>query len=285
MSHTITPIRFGFLPHKGVIEYEFGKIVPTPEFDQIAKAIKKRLHEDGHFYPPIVDHPIVLGKTAKAVQNTKRPAHLYGLPASHDLCVSLTRAEPNIREGSAGFIIHLLAFLFRTRLQFADWFSDGRIPIDFNGTFALVRNPIQAGTCLSGAYKVWLKWSELQQRRFTNILYMRSRVSAYEWDWEQFILEYMILDACWKMGAELFGLKARDHADRVHVLCKAMSIDLGQLGIDVKTMSDLRNDLFHEALWYKSRPGSVGRRRFYIHAAMGGLNQRLISALIGRVEI
>ncbi len=273
MTDCITPIRFGYLPQQWMIDFQYGKISPFPDFDTIAKEVQKRLHKDGHFYPPIANPPI---------PKIRRPAHLYRLPASHELCISLPSPEANIREGSAGFIIHLLAFLFRTRLQFADWFLDGRIPVDVTGTSALVHNALQAGNILSRAYSVWLTWAATQQRRFTNILYMYSRISTYEWDWEQFMLEYMILDACWKMAENLCRFKRVPHAERVSVLCKELSIEPKQLGIDVKAMTDLRNDLFHEVMWHKARPGSVGRRPFYIHVAMRALNKELILALLDR---
>ena len=284
MTASPTVISFGFLPHKCVIEFGNGKITPISEFDRVAKAVKKRLHEDGHLYPTVLPSVIVVSALGRKTPRTRRPAHLYQVPPSHNLYIAPQRHESNIREGSAGFVIHLLGFLFRTRLQFADWFYDGRIPVDFTGTFALARDPIQAGNYISNAYETWSNWPEVERTRFTNILYMHSRVSAYEWDWEQFTLEYMILDACWKMGQKLFKLHAKTNADRIPVLCKAMGVEPHHLGIDLKTMTDLRNDLFHEGLWYKARPGSVGRRPFYIHAAMGALCKELILALIGRGE-
>lgn len=205
MDDSPAPIRFGFLPYKYVIEFDRGKIMPIPEFARVAKAVKKQLHEDGHLYPPVVQSVIVASTFRRKKPKTKRPAHLYPVPPSNDLYITTPRLEPNVREESAGFVIHLLAFLFRTRLQFANWFYDGRIPVDFNGTFVLVRNPLQVGDYLSKAYETWFNWPELERTRFTNILYMYSRVSAYEWDWEQFTLEYMILDACWKMGRNCLG--------------------------------------------------------------------------------
>ena len=284
MADTPTHISFGFLPYKWEISFENGIINPVREYDRNLKCVNKLANKDGYIYP-LTQKTVQVDlnqKPIRTIPKTKRPAHLYRLPPSHDLYISPTKPESNIREGSAGFIIHLLAFLFKTRLQFADWFFDGRIPMDITGTFALVHDPLQAGNYLSNAYKAWSDWPELERTRFTNILYMHSRVSAYEWDWEQFTLEYMILDACWKMGQKLFGLKANTYTDRIPILCKEMGVEPSHLGIDLKTMADLRNDLFHEGLWYKARPGSVGRRPFYIHMAMGALSERLILALLER---
>src|SRR5215470_6750189 len=131
MTDTSAPIRFGFLPVDWEIEFGVGKIVPIPEFLDVAKAVEKLRNQDGFLYPPMVKavrtNPD--GKGARTVPKTRRPALLHPVPPSHDLFISPANAELDIRNGSAGFLIHFLAFLFRTRLQFADWFFDGRIPI------------------------------------------------------------------------------------------------------------------------------------------------------------
>src|SRR4029077_12273475 len=105
------------------------------------------------------------------------------------------------------------AFLFHTRLQFADWYYDGRIPIDWVGKTVL--NPNQLGKYLSSAYKIWAAWPPEEQKRFTNILYMFSRRFAYEWEWEEFMIQYIIMDACWNISDKLFGIKATRYSNPV----------------------------------------------------------------------
>ena len=139
MTDSIAPIRFGFLPYKWDLSFRSGKILTVREFDDGLKSLKKYLHEDGYFYPPMqktITHDSK-GKS-RTIPKTKRPTHLFRLPASHELHV-MFQPEPDIREGSAGFVIHLLAFLFGTRLQFADWFFDGRVPLT-KATSILVEN-------------------------------------------------------------------------------------------------------------------------------------------------
>jgi len=151
MSDALTPISFGFLPYNWTIKFDYGEIIPVPNFDKQAQFIEKHLHKDGYFYPPTVKTIIVNRLRPRTIPKTKRPAHLYQLPVSHTLDIPSVKNELNIREGAAGFMIHLLAFLFQTRLQFADWAFDGRIPIRKQPSVG----PFEAGRCLSQAYKVW----------------------------------------------------------------------------------------------------------------------------------
>ena len=275
------PIRFGFLPFEWVIDFDYGRIVPIPEFNKFSKFVKKHTHHDGHYYPlPLETVTVVNSAKPKTNRKTKRPAFLHPVPPSHDLFITPPNAEADIREESAGFILHLLAYLFHTRLQFADWYYDGRIPIDWVGHDAL--DPDHVGKYLSAAYKIWSAWPPEDRKRFTNILYMFSRRFVYEWEWEEFIIQYMILDACWKMAEKLFGLKASSHANRIKVMCDKFSMTrIGEF-IDLGKMVRLRNDLFHETLWHGGQPGHSRNYQLDYHmpTRMSVLNEQLIFALL-----
>ncbi|MGH7984075.1 MAG: hypothetical protein ACREFF_13135 [Candidatus Udaeobacter sp.] len=277
------PIRFGFLPYKQELNFHAGKIVPVPEFDKGLKFIRKRVNDDGYLYPPRETALIIDSNDTRTVP-TKRPAHLFPLPPSHELRITY-KPEPNIREGSAGFIIHFLAFLFGTRLQFDEWAFDGRVPIVMlRGVVVAVTNRYQVERSLDQAFKTWATWSELEQRRFTNILYMFSRTSVYQWDWEQFIVQAMVLDALWKMGEQLFCLRANGYENRLRVLCAHFSYDV-ENWIDVREMVRLRNDLFHETLWHGARPSSTAGkptegRPYYIFARMSTPIKTLIAKFL-----
>lgn len=284
MLETPAPIRFGFLNVNWEISFECGRVVPIPEFEKTAKLVERRLNRDGYLYPPTVKTVTcdADGRNGRTIPKTKRPAHLHCVIPSHDLFILPAKEESNLREGSAGFVIHTLAFLFQTRLQFADWYIDGRIPIrKHRGISEIVANSSQAGNHLSNAYGIWSAWRESERRRFLNILYMFSRTPAYEWDWEEFLFEYMVLDACWKMGKELFGFHSKFHKDRPLELCEKFSIPHQQF-IDLTTMVTLRNDLFHETLWHGGRPGSShGSLPYHLPMRMRMLNEAIIAAFMG----
>ncbi len=248
--------RFGFLPIKCTIEFDGGKISPVPEFDTAWERVEKHLHEDGFLYPPsrhrVTFDPLTL-KIVGRVPRTKRPLHLRRLPTSHELRLSHADTREALRDGPAAFIIHCLGFLYDVRLQFYDWWFDGRIPI---GQACKVRlSSASAGHFLSHAYQVWKGWKPDEQRRFTNILYMRCRAPLYEWDWEKFMIEYMVIDGCWKMAEKLFHLAKSPHPERIRKLCDRFSTPIQKEYL--RKITKLRGDLFHETLWDRGMPGFV----------------------------
>jgi hypothetical protein len=285
MTDSGSSVRFGFLPYKWEISFDYGRIVPIASFDEVASSVKKRLHEDGFLYPPTakIITEASPGKT-RTLPRTKRPAHFFPVPPSHDLLLHPQDRESDLREERGGFLVQCLAFFFRTRLQFADWFYDGRIPVQKQrGIGVIITNRFQAGRYLGHAYDVWSGWSENERRRFVNILYMFSRTQSYEWNWEEFIIEYMVLDACWKMAEGLLGLRCKTHKDRVRKLCDHFAIkDIDAL-IDIEKMVKLRNDLFHETLWHDGKPGSssgVRRVQYDFAMRMWQLNETLIGKFL-----
>lgn len=124
---------FGFLPVKLNIDIGDYIIEPIGDYDKVIKYVKKHSHIDGYIYPPTSEQwkadPITL-KPIKRIPRTKKPAHLYRIPASHKIIFRSNDKLDDLRKGPLGFLIHLLGYLYGTRLQFYDWWFDGRIPIE-----------------------------------------------------------------------------------------------------------------------------------------------------------
>ena len=120
-------------------------------------------------------------------------------------------------------IIHLLGYLHGTWLQFSDWWFDSRVPLKQGHNIHFIEST--AEHFLSHAYKEWQTWHPTVRQRFTNILFMLNRAPSYEWDWERFVIEYMVLDACYKTGTDLkLFKKAESHSKRIDRMCAAASI-------------------------------------------------------------
>jgi hypothetical protein len=205
---------FGFLPWKWALEFEGGKILPHPEFEETAAWLDKYTHEDGFLYPPIehrrVVDPITI-KPLRKIPKTKRPAHLYQIPPSHEISLSDLDILKDIRKGPGSFLINLLAYLFGVRLQFHDWWVDGRLPIlEKARTHKISFTKDTAEHFLSHCYKIWEAWHEKEQKLITNLLFMHSRAPSYEWDWERFFIEYMVSDGCYKLAKSL-GVVKKSH--------------------------------------------------------------------------
>lgn len=150
---------FGFLPYKWTIEFDGGKISPIAEFDENAVWMHEYTNEDGFLYPPIeyrVEVDPVTMKPLKEIPRTERPAHLYRVPPSHELCLFEFGTPEEIRKGLGSFVIQLLAYLFGVRLQFYDWWLDGRLPIRGNARIHSISfTKDTAEDFLSHCYQTW----------------------------------------------------------------------------------------------------------------------------------
>lgn len=253
MAIDAKPLRFGFLTEKVDVTFSHGSIVPLPDFDLRMGIISKAFHKDGYLYPPLEISNDFENENENA-KKAQRPFSMYQIPASHELIISPDEPEKNLREESAGFIVNLLALLFKTRLQFEDWFIDGRIPISVIGRDPHLTYPQVVENRLSSAYKVWSDWESSSQLLFGNILYMFLRSVIYQRDWEKFLFQYIILDACWNLGKELFGFTADGHGKRITELYNHFGVNHSEF-LDAKKILSLRKELFHEAKWADGRPG------------------------------
>jgi len=238
---------FGYLPYKSNIEFNEGRITPVKEFDKVSKWVDNYVNQDGFIYPPIerqMKLDITTMKYLGEIPKSERPALLQRIPPSHELCLYSLDENKNIREGAGAFIIHLLAYLFGVRLQFYDWWFDGRVPIKSTHNICFSEKTVEK--FLYHCYQIWSSWSEENQKRIINVLYMHSRAPSYEWDWERFMIEYMVLDGCWKLAELVYKLTGKKHKGRINILCQKFDIPLNETLIS--DIVQLRNDLFHETL-------------------------------------
>jgi len=283
---------FGFLPYRWTIEFDGGKVSPIPGFEEHAVWVDKYTNEDGFLYPPIEQRVEVDPITMKPLQyipKTEKPAHLHKILPSHELCLYQSGTEEDVRKGSGSFIIHLLAYLFGVRLQFYDWWLDGRLPIKERARTHSIRfTEKTAEEFLSHCYKTWRNWNEKEQSLITNLLFMHTRSPSYGWDWERFTIEYMVFDGCRRLAESLNLIqrkqrkkkRPRNTGELIKTLCDSFSIPCDD-DLACKIVS-LRNELFHRTLWDGSQPcTAVSSLAFMSHLHLRQLNQRLFPALFG----
>jgi hypothetical protein len=273
---------FGFLPVKLSVDFGDVSIKPVSKYDDILKAMIKESHQDGFMYPPLSQRwqadPVTL-KPIKRIPRTKRPALLYRIPPSHQITFESNYELNELRVGPAGFLIHLLGYLYGVRLQFHDWWVDGRMPMKSQHNITVPNKLAQ--DFLSHSYATWKNWDQKKRELMTNILFMHTRALSYEWDWERFAIEYMVFDGCCALAKGLFRrLKLSEHEKRLVNICKRFGIPLNkELFNDIVK---LRNGLFHKALWGNGQPCTVAKgNAFLTPYHLRRLNQRVIPALLG----
>ena len=274
-AHCIFP--FGFLSKHAVLTCTFGRIEPVSTFNDAKHWIGSHVHSDGFLYPPFVH----LETDDGPKPNSSRSAHLHQLPASHQLI--LTNACHNAKQNqtNAMFAIQALAYIYGTHLQFEGWFFDTRVPIRSHHNIVLQHGSTEH--FLSRAYKQWINWQERDQLRFSNILFMLNRAPAYEWDWEHFLIEFMIFDGLqktWENTREAGAIHRRPKSRKlVELMFNELGVPLNQ-GL-LQQFSDLRNDLFHETLWDRGHPcTSKSWEAVYAPILLRRLNQRIVLKLL-----
>lgn len=267
---------FGFLPVD--FHYSFGpvEIMALPDLETEYARLRTRVHPDGFFYQPEQEE-LFLGSTKMQSNLGKRPPHLYPMPSSHKIKIR-TENDENHRKGVCGFVMHLLAYLYDTRLQFNRWWFDMRQPINPDRTLSFSKS--LAEEFMLRCLQTWTSCEPKLQRLAVNLLYMHSRAPLYEWDWENFTYEYMVSDACWRLAKDLYKCKAVNHKERMGEMCSYFKIPQNVEVVD--KIVTLRNNLFHEVLWDGSQPclegSAIGK---IIVIKLRHLNKRLIAAILG----
>ena len=289
--------KIGFLPIKHRIEFDGGAFIPLPEFDETERIIDNWKNRDGFIYPPTIimkqgfslpGEPKEI--EGKDIQNTERPALLHKLPASHELSITNDPVDADFRKSDGAFLMYLASYLFGVRLQFHDWWFDGRVPI--KRTHNISVNKQTESNFFSYSYYTWSQWPKDRRIRFTNILYVNSKAPSYEWDWERFFINYMVFDALYKFAEIPFDDKKPRHGERLNKMCKHFGLACEEENL--KKIRNLRNNLFHECFWCETqgskneaqsgqsdvRPGRVYDVGFFQSQNLWRLNQRLIPAIL-----
>lgn len=278
----------GYLPWTGILQFKGGSISPLGEYQEVAEWVNTHKHRDGFLYPPLMHSVRIpveyLGREGfnevelERIPNSERPAHLHKLPASHELSVQSPVHEHSPRWGDAAFLMHLAGYLFGVRLQFHDWWFDGRVPVQSTNNIHV--SPSAASSFFSAAYATWRTLDTQNQKLATNILFMNSRTTVYEWDWEQFAVDYMVFDGCYRLASRVHSIPRTNHPGRLMAMCSSFGIPTDQTRF--AEIARLRNTLFHETLWDDGQPGTSGSSGAWYEAAnLRRLNQRVIAALLG----
>lgn len=246
----------GFLPKDVDFHFSFGELTPMSSHALVEKAWKIQAHPDGYVYPPYGStFRVKNGEEAwQEIPNSGRAAHLHRIPCSHDLFMEGEENDKaNLRRGMSGFIIQFVGFLYGYRVQFFDWWVDGRVKIKSQAPYSVL--PTSLGpACINQAIDTWQGWDLTTQRIITNALFMFSRSEIFEFGWERFMVEYMVLDATYKAAVESKAIQpVRGHKARLNAVANSCGISFPPSDRWEKVWDeffvDLRNNLFHEIRW------------------------------------
>jgi hypothetical protein len=271
---------FGFLDKKESFSFEGGRIKVLDSFQESKEWVESFLNKDGFVYPPLATsysiNPLTMER-GERIPNSERPALFHTLPASHSIELDIKTSIEEQRRGPLVFLINLLSVFFGTRLQFHELAMDGRIPIKENTGFSIRKEVVE--DFLSHSFKIWKTWKEPNQNLIINLLFMFSRTPHYEWDWERFMMNYLVFDGLWKLYKNLNSNTENSyHSERIIKICNFYKIPVNPELI--KEIVGLRNNLFHETVWDNGKPTSSGSQETTLKILfLKNLNTRLIPAI------
>jgi hypothetical protein len=276
--------RIGFLDVPMSFTFDGGSLTICPDFDAAKSWVNKNVNQDGFIYPPIVRNVRIYPSSGKKtwLPKTKRPALLHRMPPSHDLALKGARDIQKSRLGLSGFVTHCFGFLFGTRLQYCDWWLEGRIPIKSTSNVYVDRKT--AESFVSKAIATWKNFDRRNKRVVSNVLYLYAKSGSLEWDWERFQMEYTVFDACHALLMRGRSVGFSPHRRRFKTVCQSQGLKYN--GKLVRKFVKLRNDLLHEALWDGGQINTArGSAAFMASYHLRRFNHRLITAILtGRTE-
>jgi hypothetical protein len=270
--------------------------VPTPMVGSLVRvdpmaglaATLREIHgycwDDGYVYPPIAKRQVEKGDGG-ASREVEKADLLYRLPPTHRITLStaVDKMAEDPRRGAAGLTIHLLGLLYGSRCQFHDWFFDGRISIVGGHLDHWGVTPSQSAAIMDAAIARWGQLAFKQRVAMVNLLYLATRTTTYEMEWERFNAEYLVCDGIFALAGKMHllnGSGRTTHGDRIPVLCDALGIACDE-GL-VKRMVALRNDLLHEGIWDGGMPGEARSQDSWRASTMlKALSKRALLRLCG----
>ncbi len=275
---------FGFLRLKSPFNIGGYRIQIIPKYEQQISIIGKYANKDGYYYPPIIKTYKLNVKTNKksrnAYRNTARPASIFRVAVTHQILCESEMSSNQFRESDGHFILSFLGFLYNTRLQFWNWWWEGRINIKQEQTIQFSEN--QLPDILTKGLTFWKAFSLSQQKTFLNASFLYQRGKALEWPYEQFLHYYICLDAIWYLENFNYNLSKKrfTHKERIITLCQKLNIIYDNDAVDL--VYKTRNDLFHEGLFGSLNPLSrVSPDRYEVTRYLDLLIERMLIAILG----
>lgn len=282
---------FGFCPEHLRIDAGPIRVRPLPEFQTVVDDSPTWEDvESGWIYaPPQGVQDVLTGK----VRELPYSARVFGLPKTHVITHERATGDDHLV-----FLVWALSFFLGTRLTTEDaGFLDATparrgMLVDF----VLVGQSLIRALELADSFWTENHLKTRNVQRFeaaVHALFLGQYPQALQF--ERFIYLYTVIDACYRLTADLRNFKgSHRHSRRIKWLCEELGVKKPAWAKSSKedpgatTVSPIRNDALHEAL-FMGRPFGFTVHRFNpdggiefpIDSEMRNLVCRLLVALIG----
>lgn len=291
MTTTVPPKEFGFYPVPLSIKTGPVTISSLPKLEQIANGVRASSSIENNWYyaPP----QRVSDLLSRKVRVRPYPTRVFGLPKTHRFEHMAATNEEHL-----DFHLWALSFFVGMRLTAAateNAFLDAT-PVKPHKLVDF----IPVGSTLTHAVELAEDFWNMTRdkpccaKRFgaaVHALFLSQ--NPRNLPFEEFVLLYMAIDACYRLAVELHGLPERPkHAERIPLMCKQFGIECPDWADPNapcapkkgSIVTDIRNNTLHEAL-FKDAPlgfkGFGGGTNPNLLLEMRALVCRLLVALIG----
>jgi len=271
---------FGYLPVEESFSFSFGSVSPVQEFRSAVDWVERHANINGYLYPDVEEPYRSYDRKTYETIPKSRPGLIHRVPVTHRMNLRAHSDDQQAaRYGLAGFLMHMLAFVYGYRCHFYDWWLDGRVRLKSSCDYHEPRLD-DVVYCLETAVAKWSGWPDRQRTVALNALFLKTRSQIYESEWERFQAEYQVFDALYAIARDVGIVAKVPHPRRIPAMCNQFGIPTDRSHVDI--IVRLRNDLLHEALWDERTPGEArSEQSFYSSIWLDNLCRRLGLALLG----
>lgn len=275
--------KFGYLPKKCDLEFEYGKISTLENPEKLISNIKTICHESNGFF-----HVQTHQSEKKSTTNPYEPViksppfspNLFNFYQTHS--ISLPDVNDHVfdlKSNYSFFTLQVIGYITGYRVMpNASWFD---LKIPSRPTINTYVGDKYFINSLNISINNWLLSSEEKKVSLSNLLYIFNRNPCYLWDFERFTFDYQIIDTCFKLLKPSLNLKKNvRHHERLNIILNHFEISFDQS--DVDNIVVLRNDLVHELKWGKELfAGETDENRFRLTYYLHRLNHRILGRMMG----
>jgi hypothetical protein len=281
---TANSLKFGWLPDSNTYETESIKIKPLDDFEEVISSISAsgNIHEKW-FYPPLRSIPKLSDELSPPV-----PSPWFALPETHQI-VDKTNTDIT---GSLEFMILLFGWSQGLRLYPEGYGHHNRVATEIGMLTDFRICDVDVPKFLNLTEVFWKnhRGTGVEAGLFAAVhWYLYS--CSYHQQFERFMYQYQVLDACFKVYCSMNGIKEPNgHYRRAKFLSDKLGLQVPSWAEPTtkgsrkaSPIAELRNELLHEAKWAGEPIGYACLSDEYpnILYELKNFNCRLIAALLG----
>lgn len=245
--------KLGFLPENLNITNEYFSIQTLDNLEEKISLIStdSNVHKDWIYAP----EEQVMNFMTDKIHILPYKSRIFELPKTHNLTVF------HLNEAQLEFLVWCLSFFVGMRLTTKEAGFLDATPIKERKIFdfMLPSSKLETALLCATQYMVSLENDDLSFKRIASLIHLLFLAqNPKNLNFEKFNYLYMALDTCYKVVQSKTALTPKNNGHRVQWMCEYFEIsvpDWAVLNGKTSLISSIRNDTFHEALFFNEPLG------------------------------